>query len=74
MKPVSRVPMALHWPVMEKGDAPERPIWPVSSARLQMALTVSVPLVLWLTPMVQPMNAGFRASVEERGFVDAAPR
>ena len=41
MKPASRVPMALHWPVMEKGAAPARPMLPVSSARLLIALTVT---------------------------------
>jgi hypothetical protein len=51
--------MALHWPVIEKGAAPARPICPVISARLLMALTVSVPFVLWFTPIVQPMNAAF---------------
>ena len=48
--------MALHWPVIENGEAPARPMLPVSSARLLMALTVSVPWVLWFTPMVQPMK------------------
>ena len=52
-KPASRVPMALHWPVIENGEAPERPIWPVSSARLFMTFTVSAPCVEWFTPMVQ---------------------
>ena len=56
VKPASRVPIALHWPVIEKGAAPGRPICPVMSARLLIALTVSVPLVLWFTPIVQPMN------------------
>jgi hypothetical protein len=51
--------MALHWPVMENGDAPARPTLPVISARLLMAFTVSVPLVLWFTPIVQPMNGAF---------------
>ena len=41
----------------EKGAAPRRPILPVSSARLLIAFTVSVPFVLWFTPIVQPMNA-----------------
>ena len=59
VKPASRVPIALHCPVMENGAAPARPMCPVSSARLQMALTVSVPLVLWFTPMVQPMKPAF---------------
>src|SRR5688500_5510443 len=56
-KPLSRVPIALHWPVMENGEAPARPMLPVISARLLRALTVSVPLVLGFTPIVQPMNA-----------------
>ena len=30
---------------------------PVMSARLLIALTVSVPLVLWLTPIVHAMKA-----------------
>src|SRR5579859_737702 len=54
VNPASRVPIALHWPVMEKGDAPGRPTFPVTNARLLIALTVSVPLVLWFTPIVQP--------------------
>src|SRR3569833_1194296 len=45
---------------MEKGDAPARPTFPVIRARLLIAFTVSVPFVLWLTPIVQPMN-GARA-------------
>ena len=49
--------MALHCPVIEKGAAPARPMLPVMSARLLIALTVSVPFELWFTPMVQPMNA-----------------
>ena len=56
-KPASRVPIALHCPVIENGAAPARPMLPVMSARLLIALTVSVPLVLWFTPIVQPMNA-----------------
>jgi hypothetical protein len=42
---------------MENGEAPVRPMFPVMSARLLIAFTVSVPLVLWLTPIVQPMKA-----------------
>ena len=56
VNPASRVPMALHCPVIENGAAPARPILPVSSARLQSAFTVAVPSVLWFTPMVQPMK------------------
>ena len=45
-KPASRVPIALHCPVMEDGAAPTRPMLPVMSARLLIALTVSVPFEL----------------------------
>ena len=68
VKLASREPIALHCPVMENGAAPGRPICPVSSARLQIALTVAVPMVLWFTPMVQPMNAGLGAPVKECGL------
>src|SRR5437879_13700459 len=53
-KPASRVPIALHCPGIEKGDAPGLPTLPVINARLLMTFTVSVLLVLWLTPIVQP--------------------
>src|SRR5260370_17163199 len=56
VKPASRVPIALHCPVMENGDAPGRPILPVIKARLLMRFTVSVPLILWFTPIVQPIK------------------
>src|SRR5215471_8905490 len=46
VKPASRVPIALHCPVMENGEAPARPIFPVINARLLIALTVSAPWVL----------------------------
>src|SRR6185436_17421293 len=46
VNPASRVPMALHWPVIENGEAPARPMCPVSDARLQIAFTVAVPSVL----------------------------
>ena len=39
---------------------------PVISARLVIALTVSVPLVLWFTPIVQPMNAARALPVRSR--------
>ena len=65
-KPASRVPIALHCPVMENGEAPARPIFPVISARLLIAFTVSAPCVLWLTPIVQPMKAALRIAVEIR--------
>ena len=41
--PVSRPPIALGWPVSEKGPAPGRPIWPVARCRLRMAAFLSVP-------------------------------
>lgn len=44
--PTSRPPMALAWPVMEKGLAPGRPTRPVARWQLRMALPLSVPLLL----------------------------
>jgi hypothetical protein len=46
VKPASRVPIALHCPVIENGAAPVRPMLPVMSARLLIAFTVSVPFEL----------------------------
>ena len=45
--------MALHWPVMENGAAPARPMLPVMRHRSLSSVTVSVPWTEWLTPMVQ---------------------
>ena len=45
--------MALHWPVIENGDAPGRPTLPVSRAIVLMSVTVWVPCTEWLTPIVQ---------------------
>ena len=39
-----------------------------------MALTVSVPFVLWFTPIVQPMKPALGAAVEQRGLVDQLRR
>ena len=44
-------------PVIENGAAPGAADVAGDSARLLIALTVSVPFVLWFTPIVQPMNA-----------------
>ena len=44
--------MALHWPVMENGDAPARPTLPVIRHRVFRRVTVSVPCTEWLTPIV----------------------
>ena len=49
--------MALHWPVMENGAAPERPMFPVIRQSVLRRVTVSVPWTEWLTPMVQPTKA-----------------
>ena len=45
--------MALHWPVMERGAAPGRPMLPVTAASPHSSATVSVPCTEWFTPMVQ---------------------
>jgi|GEM_PF-4823564 len=39
----SREPIALHWPVIEFGPVPGRPMLPVMSARLMMACAVRTP-------------------------------
>ncbi|MNE93262.1 hypothetical protein D3C80_1910920 [compost metagenome] len=49
--PVSRPPMALGWPVREKGPAPTRPICPVARCRLISALFLALPALDWLRPM-----------------------
>ncbi len=36
----SRLPMALHWPVMELAPVPGRPMFPVTRARVMMAWAV----------------------------------
>ena len=41
--PTSRPPMALGWPVTEKGPQPSLPIRPVARWVLIMALTLSAP-------------------------------
>ena len=55
---------------MEKGAAPARPMLPVISARLLMAVTVTAPWVEWLTPMVQPMKAALALAVQRRDALD----
>src|SRR5690606_12938687 len=49
--PVSRPPIALGWPVSEKGPAPGLPIWPVARCKLISALFLALPAVDWLTRM-----------------------
>ena len=51
MPPTSRPPMALGWPVSEKGPAPGRPICPVAKCRLISARFLSVPWLDWFRPM-----------------------
>ena len=48
--PTSRPPMALGWPVIEKGPMPGRPMRPVSRWQLIRALTLSTPALDWFTP------------------------
>ncbi len=48
----SREPIALHWPVIEFGPVPGRPMLPVIRARLMIACAVRTPWWLWLTPIV----------------------
>ena len=48
--PLSRPPMALGWPVSEKGPAPGRPICPVARCRLMRAVFLAVPALLWFRP------------------------
>ncbi|VTY37840.1 Uncharacterised protein [Xylophilus ampelinus] len=49
--PTSRPPIALGWPVSEKGPAPGRPICPVARCRLMSAAFFAVPLEDWFSPM-----------------------
>src|SRR5574343_1685546 len=46
----SRPPMALGWPVSEKGLDPGRPIWLVARCRLMRAELLWVPKLYWLSP------------------------
>ena len=48
--PTSRPPMALGWPVIEKGPMPSRASRPVARWQLMMTLHLSVPVADWLTP------------------------
>ena len=43
MPPTSRPPMALGWPVREKGPQPARPILPVMRESEMRAMFLSVP-------------------------------
>ncbi len=48
--PTSRPPIALGWPVIEKGPMPGRPMRPVSRWQLMIAFTLSTPALDWFTP------------------------
>ena len=48
--PTSRPPMALGWPVNEKGPIPALPMRPVARWQFRIAFTLSVPQTDWLTP------------------------
>ena len=45
--------MALGCPVSDMGPLPGRQIAPVARCRLQIAVVLAVPWVLWFRPMVQ---------------------
>ena len=49
--PGSRPPIALGWPVMEKGQAPGLPMRPVARWTLMMADPLATPWRDWLAPM-----------------------
>ena len=50
MPPTSRPPMALGWPVKEKGPAPGLPICAVAKCRLIKAAFLALPLLDWFRP------------------------
>ena len=79
VKPASRVPIVLHWPVIENGAAPGRPMLPVRSASELSRVTVSVPCTEWFTPIVQARTQRsarpiVRAVAAQHIGVDAALR
>ena len=50
MPPTSRPPMALGWPVMEKGQAPGLPIRPVARWAFTTANPLATPWADWFEP------------------------
>ncbi|MNT49097.1 hypothetical protein D3C72_1859250 [compost metagenome] len=60
MPPTSRPPMALGWPVSDKGPQPDCPIWPVAKCRLISAAFLAVPLLLWFNPWQYRLSVGPR--------------
>jgi hypothetical protein len=60
MPPTSRPPMALGWPVSEKGPAPGLPICPVARCRLISAAFLAVPLLDWFRPWQYRLKVGPR--------------
>ena len=68
-------PPALGWPVREKGEAPGRPICPVSRCSAIIIRLAATPCVCWLSPIVQKLitawempqsRAASRISAEDR--------
>ena len=59
--PTSRPPIALGWPVKDKGPAPGLPIWPVARCRLISAALLAVPLLLWFSPWQYRLSVGRRS-------------
>ena len=72
--PVSRPPIALGWPVSEKGPAPGRPIWPVARCRLMMAAFLSVPDVALVDAHAPEGQRARARRPKRRARLDDAPR
>ena len=64
--PTSRPPMALGWPVIEKGPIPGRPIRPVARWQLMIALPLSAPELDWFTPWDHSVTTFSRRTHSDR--------
>ncbi len=62
--------MAFGWPVSDIGPLPGRQMAPVARCRLQMALVLQVPWVLWLRPTVQQVIQSPRRGDHRRRGAD----
>jgi len=75
MPPVSRPPMALGWPVIEKGQAPGLPIRPVARWVLRMASPLATPWADWLAPMENRLTVrGLAANRSKKAVRSARSR